>query len=151
VVDRLSAMLCLYRLDSSALASVSSNALPHPYRINSIAWRFRSSPPPPWPDIYETDLSPTIRSRYVLSRLAVLSLTLVGQIMTRPPPDESPIARQQRLAEEHQAQQRSDLIDEEIKRDREAMQQAQASQRKLLLLGTLPPRSNSSGANLPRC
>ncbi|QRW15204.1 G-protein alpha subunit [Ceratobasidium sp. AG-Ba] len=56
-------------------------------------------------------------------------------IMMRPPPDETPQAKQARLEQEAQAKERSERIDEQIKRDREAMQQAQPYQRKLLLLG----------------
>ncbi|KAG9126215.1 hypothetical protein FRC07_004410 [Ceratobasidium sp. 392] len=55
--------------------------------------------------------------------------------VTRPPPDESPRARQLRLQDEQLAQKRSDEIDEQIKREREALQQARPLQRKLLLLG----------------
>ncbi|KAG8688098.1 hypothetical protein FRC09_013106, partial [Ceratobasidium sp. 395] len=63
-------------------------------------------------------------------------------VMTRPPADESPRARQQRLEEEHQARVRSDQIDEQIKREREALQQARPFQRKLLLLGAFPLSSH---------
>ncbi|KDN34613.1 hypothetical protein RSAG8_12312, partial [Rhizoctonia solani AG-8 WAC10335] len=55
-------------------------------------------------------------------------------VMTRPPPNESAEAKQRRQSEEQMAKQRSELIDEEIKRDRQARQQAEATQRKLLLL-----------------
>ncbi|KAJ1309613.1 hypothetical protein OPQ81_006385 [Rhizoctonia solani] len=55
--------------------------------------------------------------------------------MTRPPPNESPDAKQKRQAEEQAAKQRSERIDEEIKRDRQARLQSEAAQRKLLLLG----------------
>ncbi|CAE6441827.1 unnamed protein product [Rhizoctonia solani] len=54
--------------------------------------------------------------------------------VTRPPVNESPKAKQKRQSEEQMAKQRSELIDEEIKRDRQARQQAEATQRKLLLL-----------------
>ncbi|CAE7226270.1 unnamed protein product, partial [Rhizoctonia solani] len=56
-------------------------------------------------------------------------------VVTRPPPNESPEAKQKRQSEEQVAKKRSELIDEEIKRDRQARQQAEATQRKLLLLG----------------
>lgn len=56
-------------------------------------------------------------------------------IMTRPPPDETPEAKQARLEQEAEAKDRSDRIDEQIDRDREAMQKAQPYQRKILLLG----------------
>ncbi|KAG8747642.1 hypothetical protein FRC10_000185 [Ceratobasidium sp. 414] len=56
-------------------------------------------------------------------------------VVTSPPRDESPSTRQQRLQEEQRAKDRSDQIDEQIKREREALQQAQPFQRRLLLLG----------------
>ncbi|KAH7341031.1 guanine nucleotide binding protein, alpha subunit [Rhizoctonia solani] len=54
--------------------------------------------------------------------------------MTRPPVNESPEAKQRRQSEEQLAKKRSELIDEEIKRDRQARLQSEAAQRKLLLL-----------------
>jgi len=61
-----------------------------------------------------------------------------AQAMTRPPVDESLEDKQRRQSEELAAKQRSELIDEEIKRDRQARLRAEASQRKLLLLGMAP-------------
>ncbi|KAF8758262.1 G protein alpha subunit [Rhizoctonia solani] len=55
-------------------------------------------------------------------------------VVTMPPANESPDDKQRRQADERMARQRSELIDEEIKRDRLARQRAEATQRKLLLL-----------------
>ncbi|CAE6441227.1 unnamed protein product [Rhizoctonia solani] len=55
-------------------------------------------------------------------------------VMVRPPVNESAEAKQRRQSEEQMAKQRSELIDEEIKRDRQARLQSEAAQRKLLLL-----------------
>ncbi|KAF8710250.1 G protein alpha subunit, partial [Rhizoctonia solani] len=54
--------------------------------------------------------------------------------VTMPPANESPDDKQRRQADERMARQRSELIDEEIKRDRLARQRAETTQRKLLLL-----------------
>ncbi|CAE6374408.1 unnamed protein product [Rhizoctonia solani] len=56
-------------------------------------------------------------------------------VVTRAPVNESPDDRQRRQTDERLAKQRSELIDEEIKRDRQARQEAEATQRKMLLLG----------------
>ncbi|CAE6421125.1 unnamed protein product [Rhizoctonia solani] len=55
--------------------------------------------------------------------------------VTRPPLNESPDDRQRRQTDERMAKQRSELIDEDIKRERQARQRAEATQRKMLLLG----------------
>ncbi|KAG9102025.1 hypothetical protein FS749_000059 [Ceratobasidium sp. UAMH 11750] len=57
------------------------------------------------------------------------------EAVTRPPRDESPNTRHRRLAEEQRAKDHSDKIDEDIKRERETLQQEQQFQRKILLLG----------------
>jgi hypothetical protein len=54
-----------------------------------------------------------------------------------PPPDESPTAREARLAEEAAAQRRSDAIDEELNRQRLAEKKAPKCIR-ILLLGPVP-------------
>ncbi|ELU44946.1 putative G-protein alpha subunit [Rhizoctonia solani AG-1 IA] len=51
-------------------------------------------------------------------------------VVTMPPANESPDDKQRRQADERMARQRSELIDEEIKRDRLARQRAEATQRK---------------------
>jgi guanine nucleotide-binding protein subunit alpha len=58
-----------------------------------------------------------------------------------PPPDETPKAREIRLAEEAEAQRRSDAIDEEINKQRQAERRAPKCIR-ILLLGVCAPSSN---------
>ena len=55
----------------------------------------------------------------------------------RPPSDESPEARAQRLAEEAEAKKVSDQIDEEIKVDNKKRKARAKREVKVLLLGTL--------------